>query len=371
VAALARRRWRWAEAAGVATASLAVLAWLGEHYSRGRGPEALTLVLVLAGAWLLLLLGHGLLARRPAGWPDVTAHLVTAALAWHGLDVVLGEGPWLGAVTTALAAVYLALGLVALRTPAAGARQHRTLLGLAAAFLTLAIPVQLGLHGVTLGWALEGALLLALGTRFGSPLARLGGYSVLGAAVLRLLAWHLPLHPGAFRPVLNPEFGTWAAVIAALAAAWRLARPARAGGHALDRGLGPVLAGLALLLLLGLLTGETDAGFGQRARIAREAGLVETAQAAAFSGRLAVSALWASFATALLGAGLGARSRPLFYAGYALFALTAGKLLLVDLASLHTLYRMLSFLVLGLLLMAGAWLNLRFRERLLPKRDAT
>jgi uncharacterized membrane protein len=38
-----------------------------------------------------------------------------------------------------------------------------------------------------------------------------------------------------------------------------------------------------------------------------------------------------------------------------------------DLSTLKTVYRMLSFLVLALLLMAGAYLNLRFRERLLPR----
>jgi len=47
------------------------------------------------------------------------------------------------------------------------------------------------------------------------------------------------------------------------------------------------------------------------------------------------------------------RSRPLFYAAYALFAATAGKVVLVDLATLPTLYRMLSFLALGVLLLAG------------------
>jgi hypothetical protein len=40
------------------------------------------------------------------------------------------------------------------------------------------------------------------------------------------------------------------------------------------------------------------------------------------------------------------------------------KVLVFDLASQPPLYRMLSFLALGLLLLAGAWLNIRFRERL-------
>ena len=86
-------------------------------------------------------------------------------------------------------------------------------------------------------------------------------------------------------------------------------------------------------------------------------------------GGLAVSVLWTSFATGLLAAGLGIRSRPLFYAAYALFAATAGKVVLVDLATLPTLYRMLSFLALCVFLLAGAWLNLRFRERLTGPGD--
>jgi uncharacterized membrane protein len=86
-------------------------------------------------------------------------------------------------------------------------------------------------------------------------------------------------------------------------------------------------------------------------------------------GDLSVSVLWTVFATGLLAAGLGARSRGLFYAAYALFAITAGKVVLADLANLPTLYRMVAFLALGVLLLAGAWLNLRFRERLAEPRS--
>jgi uncharacterized membrane protein len=80
--------------------------------------------------------------------------------------------------------------------------------------------------------------------------------------------------------------------------------------------------------------------------------------------------LWTAFATGLLAAGLALRSRPLFYAAYGLFAATASKVVLVDLATLQALYRMLSFLALALLLLAGAYLNLRFRARLLPREAA-
>ena len=81
--------------------------------------------------------------------------------------------------------------------------------------------------------------------------------------------------------------------------------------------------------------------------------------------------LWTAFATSLLASGLALRSRALFHTAYALFGVTALKVVMVDLATLPTLYRMLSFLALGVLLLAGAWLNLRFRERLVePEEDA-
>ena len=50
--------------------------------------------------------------------------------------------------------------------------------------------------------------------------------------------------------------------------------------------------------------------------------------------------------------------------------MTAAKVVLVDPATLQPLHRMFSFLALGLLLSAGAFLSLRYRERLLPRSAA-
>ena len=137
-----------------------------------------------------------------------------------------------------------------------------------------------------------------------------------------------------------------------------------------DRAVRPVLAAVALLLLLGVLTTETAGAFDQQAVRAMRAGDVDAAQAATRSAGLAVSVLWTVFATALLAGGLALRNHPLFYAAYGLFALTAGKVVFWDLQSFSIPYRMLSFLALALLLAAGAYLNLRFRERLMRREAA-
>ena len=89
--------------------------------------------------------------------------------------------------------------------------QARVVLGLAAAFLTLAIPVQLGLHGITLAWAVEGVLLLGLGARFRRRWPAWAATPSSRLAVLRLFARHLPLHDGAVpaRSSTRPSAPGW------------------------------------------------------------------------------------------------------------------------------------------------------------------
>ena len=366
LAAVTARRWAWTTAIGASLGALAVFAWYDRYFRPERGAEALALGVTVAGLYVLVLSVEGFATRHELGVPGAIAHVVAAGLAWTILDRVLGltQPSLLGPAAASLGAVHLALGLAARRS---GDRlRARVTLGLAAVFLTLAIPVQLGLHGITLAWAVEGALLLWLGVAQRSPLTRAFGYGVLLLAVGRLFVRHLPLHPADFTPLLNPAFGTWLAVIVALAAAHALVRrlPESEGVPWLDGAAGLVLAPLGLALLFGLLTVETQSAFSHASRAAALAGDADAAVRAGRQGGLAVSVLWTVLATGLLAAGLGMRSRPLFYAAYALFAVTAGKVVLVDLATLPTLYRMLSFLALGVLLLAGAWLNLRFRERL-------
>ena len=357
LALLVRRWWRGGEVVGLGACAIAVLVWMESYWRPGRLGDAWIVAMPVAGLYLLSLVERGLVHRRSLRDLDVVVHLMDATLVWTVLYRALYESQprTLGAISVALATLYLVLGLAALKERSEDRLQVRTLLGLAAVFVTLAIPVQLGLHGITLAWAAEGVLLLALGLRFGSVLARAGAYGVLTLAAVRLFVRHVPLHEGrVFTPVMNAPFGTWLAVILVLAVAWLMLKRAGPDGG-LDRPMGPGLATVALGLLFILLTMETKDVFATRARLA---------------GQLALSVLWTAFATGMLAGGLALRSRPLFYASYVLFAVTALKVVAVDLATLGAVYRMLSFLALALLLMAGAYLNLRFRERLLPPAPA-
>ena len=73
--------------------------------------------------------------------------------------------------------------------------------------------------------------------------------------------------------------------------------------------------------------------------------------------------LWGLYGLGLLLAGLRGAVRGLRYAGLALFAVVVGKIFLVDLAGLESVYRILAFIALGILLFLAALLYLRNRAR--------
>ena len=72
---------------------------------------------------------------------------------------------------------------------------------------------------------------------------------------------------------------------------------------------------------------------------------------------------WGLEGVALLTAGFPLRDRVLRLSGLALFLVCLLKLFLYDLNQLETLYRILSFIVLGAIMVAVSWIYTRFRDR--------
>ncbi len=73
---------------------------------------------------------------------------------------------------------------------------------------------------------------------------------------------------------------------------------------------------------------------------------------------------WGIEGAALLATGFPLRDRTLRLSGLALFLICIGKLFLYDLRELETLPRILSFFVLGVILVSVSWIYTRFRDRI-------
>ncbi len=128
-------------------------------------------------------------------------------------------------------------------------------------------------------------------------------------------------------------------VLAFLGLAWALLRR-RSQVPGVDRFLG--YGGLVLLFVF--MTMETRSFLYWRVREFLTGG---------------TSVLWALFAIAFLVGGIGKSIRTLRYAGLALFALVVGKVFLVDLAHMPTIYRVVAFMAVGLFLLGGAFAYIR------------
>ena len=88
----------------------------------------------------------------------------------------------------------------------------------------------------------------------------------------------------------------------------------------------------------------------------------------ALAMHVALSVFWSVSAVVLLAIGFGRRIAPLRYLAIALFGITVVKVFVVDLANLETVYRIVSFIVLGVLLLAASFLYQQLSARILANR---
>jgi len=80
-----------------------------------------------------------------------------------------------------------------------------------------------------------------------------------------------------------------------------------------------------------------------------------------------VSILWSLFALAVILRGIAKQLRVLRYLGLALFAIVAWKVFFVDLSRLDQFYRIIAFIILGLLVLCGSFIYLKYQDAFIVK----
>ncbi len=140
----------------------------------------------------------------------------------------------------------------------------------------------------------------------------------------------------------------FAAIIGFLLFALR--RLAVVGGQA--EAIRPWFGGAALVLLFTFLSLETNSLLYQYVPGLRSGG---------------VSILWSVFALSLVFAGIKRQISAFRLVGLGLFALVSWKVFFVDLARLEQIYRILAFIVLGMLALGGAFFYMRYQQTFIGK----
>jgi len=212
-------------------------------------------------------------------------------------------------------------------------------------------------------WATIGSALVWSGVTRGRAWIRAIGAAVLGVGIVRLVLLDLAAAPAGYVVLANARLMASLIVIAAL---YGLSRLYYAQQVPLDATLRPhtMLLFAANALGLTLLTSEITAYW--HVRDLTHAVANASAADSHFARELMLSITWAVYATALIVAGIRRHYAPIRYFAIALFAVTIVKVFGIDLAELDRIYRVISIIGLGIMLLATSYLYNRFRAQLAP-----
>ena len=215
------KRWRALDLLAWTGTWLLFAGWYGRFYSYSSVMVLPTMLWIIAFFVLFLILPfvYQLRFRTAETWDLFALALGNATVAFaFSYWTLQGQYAFLrGFTALGLAASYLVLAVVCRRRVPDDVRSLFGFVAMSTVFLTLAAPLQLKLHGISLAWAVEGPILLYLGYRFDYFPVRVAGFIVLALAAARLIVSHWPLHVGLYFPIFNLSFGSAIAVPAALA----------------------------------------------------------------------------------------------------------------------------------------------------------
>lgn len=262
---------------------------------------------------------------------------------------------WLGLLAALVAAAYLALAAYLHSRRSAQRSDPRPVLlslGASLCFLTLAIPIQFAGFTVTIAWSLQAAAVTWIALRFQNLRALAAALVLFAFVCLRLAVNDTWIYSNNAsyanaQPYLllwNTRFLTFliAALSLFLAARWAVRMSRRIALVEYFAGHAALLSGLGMEVI----------GWAEKSTPPQNLLSVET---------VAISILFAVYATLLVSLGVAARSVVNRIAGLALIALVILKLYLFDIWQLERIYRISAFVALGILLIATSFLYSRFR----------
>jgi len=176
----------------------------------------------------------------------------------------------------------------------------------------------------------------------------------LVAALLSAYGYSLDIHRGYYL-FLNGRFAATLAVILMTFAHAYTIRRLRNICSKNEQSSAKMLYGIAIVLLFALLNVETYLYFSKT---------IADPEKARWITQMSLSIVWGVYAAAILVIGFWRNARILRLSALALFGATALKLVIVDMAKVEEVYRIVSFFVLGILMIAASYLYHRIEKRL-------
>lgn len=276
----------------------------------------------------------------------------TATLTWYSL---------------ALAAVYLVMSSQFKRRVGSDPDVVKTInlihIAIAIVFITIAIPLKLNQHWITIGWLIESAVLLWVAVKSEAHFLRIFAGSTLALGIGRLLFYD---NFNTQTLIFNPRFATYVVAIAIMAGI------VAAGKRFASETEMPFVnaAGVALnLLALWAMTLEANDFFNRQIMAFYRTHSYTVTDQWQIAKDFTFSAIWIFYGAALMVIGFWKRSAFIRWQALVLMAATIAKVFLYDSRYLEQLYRILSFIALGVVLMGISYAYHRDWLKLSPRKS--
>jgi uncharacterized membrane protein len=173
--------------------------WMAAWYRPEKLWTTIFFLTVLFAIFALLAVLYNVINRRPTGWLDL-AMVFSNALLYFGASYELLDDDhhgMLGLFALLVSIFYMGLGYFTYRRDRDDNLLILTFLGLSFLFAVLAVPIQFDQHWVTMGWAIEGAVMSWIGLRANDRTSRNAALVVFGIAIghwfyvdMRQFAYH-------------------------------------------------------------------------------------------------------------------------------------------------------------------------------------
>ncbi len=358
VALVAFKPWRRLLVLSYAGTLVLYIAWYANYYHRSE----FTVTFAFATIFFAIFAVAPLVSKAPEG--AVSLPFLPAALIFINTGVYFLQAYamveeidklYMAWFALALAAVHIGLSRIISRQEPANAEAMRLLhLALAVALITIAIPIRLDGHWITVGWLVEAGVLLWVADRIGARFLHYLAAAALALGVVRLLVFD---NFQVDTLLLNSRMATYLLAMAVLALlAWFSLKH----DSEFDRQLAAIAVLAVNALALVGLSREIGDYYARQMypSLPRVAPWQARAAAAADQHRLRIaedftySALWMAYGALLMAIGFWRKSAFFRWQALFLIAATIVKVFIYDVSQLDRGYRILSFMILGVLLLA-------------------
>lgn len=257
-----------------------------------------------------------------------------------------------------LAAVYLGFANAFRRRFTVEERKVINLIhvAIAIAFITIAIPLKLSHHWITMSWLVESAVLLWIGVRTQTKFLRYLAVIALALGIFRLLVF--PMYADRF--IFNARFATYLVAIAVLAGIIYFGRRAATANERIFIAIAIVALNA---LALTALTLEAEGYFSRQEAQSYAVAGYANAEQLWMAREFSYSAIWLVYGAILMALGFTKKSAFLRWQALVLMAVTIIKVFFYDSHDLNTGYRILSFIGLGVVLLAISFVYFRISAR--------